>query len=400
MQDFLKKLEETIKSHLKETYLPPHRARTPGWTHHDLVFFAKGADRVSTAFTEDRADLPKNYFNQKEFRSAYLLYFTLINAAKVWKCLEEGMGKDYGLWTMDYSAQGAREGKAPSPRSGVEGATRAPLNRPLRILDLGCGPGTASLACSAFFRDIPLEIMAVDQNIHATRDATHLWRRMKTPIHHKFIATALDLHPKNIEHFLKRKRFDLIIAANFLSEMSPEKQISLSTQILKSANTFIIIEPALRKTTRELQALRDELLARKVARVLAPCLHQQNCPMLATNRRDWCHFYIAWKCPILIRQVDELIGNRHDYLKMAYMIFRGRTTDNGPRTTDLWRTVSSPLISKGKKEFILCGANGKLEKIFRLDRNRRPNHPFDEIKRGDVLEGKIHYESIKIQKPF
>ena len=99
MQEFLKKLEETLKTYLKETYLPPHRAKTPGWTHHDLVFFARGADLLSTAFTEGRATLPKNYFNKKEFRSGFILYFFIPTFVKVWKCLE--IGKDNGQRTKN-----------------------------------------------------------------------------------------------------------------------------------------------------------------------------------------------------------------------------------------------------------------------------------------------------------
>jgi len=89
MPEFLKKLEAAIQWRLKEAYLPPHRHKHREWTHHDLQFFAKGADLLSTAFTEGRSVLPKNYFNKKEFRSAYLLYFVLQNFVKVWKCLEQ-----------------------------------------------------------------------------------------------------------------------------------------------------------------------------------------------------------------------------------------------------------------------------------------------------------------------
>lgn len=361
LQPFLQKLEEVLKVYLKETYLPPHRAKTPGWTHHDLKFFAKGASLLSTAFTEGRAEIPKNYFNKKEFRSGFLLYFLLPTFVKIWKCLEQ---------------------TPPHLK-----------NRPLKILDLGCGPATASLACSTFFQNQPLEIFGYEQNANIKKDALALWKRLAPP-HHHF-------------HFTQRpiltEKIDLAIASYFFSELPFAEQMRLGCEVLKRADVFIVIEPALQKTTRQLMALRDKILERRWAQVLAPCLHQKNCPMLAANQRDWCHFYIDWKCPQLIREADQIVGNKHDYLKMAYMVFSslslraeapakqhgGSAKQFGGKQSsgDIWRVVSSPLISKGKRELILCGACGLLKKIERLGRDRTvQNAAFDQIRRGDIIE--------------
>ncbi|MBI4125437.1 MAG: hypothetical protein HY466_05875 [Deltaproteobacteria bacterium] len=355
MENFLKRLEELLKTHLKETYLPPHRARTPGWTHHDLKFFAKGADLLSTAFTEGRAELPKNYFNRKEYRSGFLLYYVLPTFVKVWKCLEQ-----LPPYLKDH---------------------------PLKILDLGSGPGTVALACSAFFADQPLEILAFEQNRIIGRDAMALWKKW-APSHHRC---------SFIHQPIPNQKIDLAFASYFFTEIPRREQLNWSREILNKTALFIIVEPATQQGTRQLMTLRDEILRSGFAQVLAPCLHQQNCPMLAANRRDWCHFYIDWKCPALIRQIDQITGNKHDYLKMAYMIL-GRTADYGLRTTDLWRVVSSPLISKGKKEFNLCGSNGKLQKIGRLDRHKNQFPVFDRIQRGDVLSGRLDSPNIAVKK--
>ena len=360
MQSFLKKLEEAIKIHLKEAYLPPHRAKSPGWIYHDLMFFSKGCELLSTAFTEDRAELPKNYFNKKEYRSAYLLYFVLINAAKVWKCLEQ--------------------------------LTSLPRKGPLKILDLGCGPGTASLTASFFFKDRPLEVFGLEQNSHVQKDALGLWKKIATTDQRLQIKTV-DLHSKNVIHFLKEQKFNLVIAANFLSELRFDERVALSRAILENTQNFIIIEPALQKTTRDLMMLRDKILENGWGHVLSPCLHQKNCPMLADNKRDWCHFYFDWKCPHVIRQVDEIIRNKHDYLKMAYMIFQCAsravpcTTHDARRATNYWRVVSSPLISNGKRELNLCGDCGRLNKITRLNKDQTfTNGPFEQIHRGDIIQ--------------
>ena len=369
---FLRKLELALQEYLKETYLPSHRAKLPTWSWHDVQFFSRGAEMVSTAFTEERATLPKNYFNKKEFRSAYLLYFVLTNAAKVWKCLEQA---------------------APHLGSG-----------PLRILDLGCGPATASLACAAFFQDRPLHIFGLEQNKGITKDAYGIWKKMAFASGLKIKNETVDA--RNIKKILQGKKFDLVIAANFLNEFPRREQVILCEEVLNVAKIFIIIDPALQKTTRELMALRDRLVKNKSAQVLAPCLHQQNCPMLAANKRDWCHFYIDWKCPLIIREVDQIVGNKHDYLKMAYMILVRAKRCQQYTAGTFWRVVSSPLVSRGKKELILCGDNGELRKIDRLDKDKSyDNANFDYAKRGDILEwsGQTRVgqkDKIKVLKKF
>lgn len=348
MEAFLRKLEEAIKSHLKETYLPPHRHKNPEWTYHDLKFFSKGTDLLSTAFTEDRAVLPKNYFNKKEYRSAYLLYFVLLNFPKVWKCLEQ-------LPQMDSDSK-----------------------RPLKILDLGSGPGTAALACSTFFKDRPLEVFAFEQNEGMRKDALVLWKKLAPSNHHLTFT----------RYAIPREQCDIAIAANFLSELPFVEQLKICEAVLKQTDHFIIIEPALRFTTRKLMGLRDKILQNRWGVVLAPCLHQKNCPMLAAGPRDWCHFYIDWKCPYLIRQIDEIVGNKHDYLKMAYLVIAS-PADGGTKQSpsNQWRIVSSPLLSNGKRELILCGDCGFLKKIDRLNKDRSENNrDFDFLRRGDIIE--------------
>lgn len=53
----------------------------------------------------------------------------------------------------------------------------------------------------------------------------------------------------------------------------------------------------------------------------------------------------------------------------------------------LWRVVSSPLVSKGKRELWLCGENGELRKVRRTDRDATAeNADFDRAVRGDVVQ--------------
>ena len=375
-------LEPTLLKYIKQTYLP-ERFRKSGsqdFTEKDLHFFATGAAELSEAFTSGRKELPKNYFNRKETRSAYLLYFTLTNFSKVLKCLREC-------------------------------ARVAPFDpQSLNILDIGCGPGTASLACSSFFADRPVSITAIDQNREILKDANALFSMVRRP-DHSFLTIHEEVRPSSIAQRLRGKRFDLIIAANVVNEIGGTgEQLrfcqSLLNHHLSDAGTMIVVDPALQRTTRDLMEVRDSLNAK----ILAPCLHQSPCPMRAQNRRDWCHFYLEWNCPEIIRKVDRLLEIRHDYLKMAYLILKKHSPSPQPSPTggggDLWRVVSSPLNSNGKREFVLCGSE-KLERIVRLDRDRSSaNSNYDRIRRGDIInleKGAVRISknnSISVAVPF
>lgn len=201
--------------------------------------------------------------------------------------------------------------------------------------------------------------------------------------------------PKNVEG-----EFDLIIAANVLNELAVPQQAALSAQLMERLTPngrLVIIDPALQKTTRELMELRDQLLANQLASVCAPCLHQLACPMREHNKRDWCHFYVSWNCPKLISDFDEMIGNKHDYLKMAYMIFARHPEPTAkdpvheldsshPLRMTTARVVSAPLGSKGKTELLVCSSEGVLERLSELDRHReKKSQPFKGSMRGDIV---------------
>ena len=367
----LSKFESTLLAYIRKTYLPVRFLKHGGssaFTEKDLYFFARGAADLSDAFTVSRQDLPKNYLNRKEYRSAYLLYFTLTNLVKVAKCLEEA----------------CRIIKLP------------PSTETIEVLDLGCGPATASLACSAFFAEhFPQTVFSftgMDQNQEILKDAKVLFSQLGDQRHRlRLVHDAI--HPGSLRRHLSGKTFDIIIAANVLNEMGGVHHQSALCQslvdhYLKPNGVLIIVNPALQKTTRAFMELRDLLKAS----ILSPCLHQKACPMRAFNKRDWCHFYLEWRCPEIIRKVDRLLGIKHDYLKMAYLILEKTPhplpLPSGERVGgegDLWRVVSSPLKSKGKCEFVLCG-EGILRHISRLDKDRsETNCRFDRLKRGDII---------------
>jgi len=227
---------------------------------------------------------------------------------------------------------------------------------PGRALDLGSGTGAASAALRAHF-GASLEVVAVDQ-VAAPGIVT------------ADLAAALP----RVEG-----RFDLIVAAHLLGELyrddPADERIDLRAQrvrawaddLLAPTGTVILVEPALRETSRELLAVRDQLLALCDLEIVAPCFWTGACPALA-REREWCH-----------DAAPTPSGPRVDF---SYLVLRDRWR---PIPGQLrYRIVSDPLPEKGRLKLYACGPTGR-HPYIRLDRNESPpNAAFAKLVRGDV----------------
>jgi ribosomal protein RSM22 (predicted rRNA methylase) len=267
----------------------------------------------------------------------------------------------------------------------------------LRVLDLGAGPGTALLGLLAFFAQRSnrpsLECVAVDrvfENLRIAEDLFNSYRSNK-----KLNATLKTIRAdiESAEH-ITEDAFDLLIFSNIMNELFPFDEDRVARRIgivqtvmalnLNPDGNCIIIEPALRETSRELLEVRDGLLEQGFY-IFSPCLTSTRCPALQ-NQKDWCHEDIPWEPPALIKEIDRLTGLRKDSLKFSYVVFRrdSRSLPDmfGP---DAFRVVSEPLITKGKIEFYLCGLQGR-KLVTRLDKDRSPlNVHFEKLNRGAIV---------------
>jgi hypothetical protein len=163
--------------------------------------------------------------------------------------------------------------------------------------------------------------------------------------------------------------------------MPPAERIAARVQrvrawcesLLAPGGTMVILEPALRETSRELLAVRDQLVAGGL-HVVAPCLWTGPCPALARDR-DWCHDTTY--------EPAEVVGQRPRRVDFSYLALRA----TGQPLSDpaLFRVVSDLLEEKGRLRVFGCGPAGR-HPLVRLDRHRTPaNAAFDGIARGDVI---------------
>ncbi len=231
----------------------------------------------------------------------------------------------------------------------------AGLPAPARALDLGAGTGAVGRALRARFGEA-LEVVAVDRTAGPGVVRANL---------------AVELPPVE-------GPFQLIVAAHLLNELfvdraPPERAASRAARVLEwarallaPAGRLVLIEPALRETSRELLAVRDRLLAAGL-HVVAPCYFQGPCPALASER-DWCHDAAA-------------VPGQRARVDFSYLVLAAQQVDRPVRE----RVVSDQLPEKGRLRLYVCGPEGRREMI-RLDRHRSPaNAPLDAVSRGDAL---------------
>ena len=339
-------------------------------SHDELKALAADVIRLSRLLTRERESLPAAYLKDRGLREAYEAYYLPPNLVKIQAPLRELAAHPGSLLDKD----------------------------PLRVLDLGCGPGTAMLGVLEFFAAAKkrprIEFTAVDQVAENLKMAGELVATFKSTseleVSLKTIRSTIEQAPR-----LPETAFDLIIFSNVLNEIlfHDEARIARRTALvadllnrfLADDGSCIIIEPALRETARDLLAIRDGLVDAGFP-LYAPCLCHAACPALV-NPKDWCHEDIPWDPPELIQELDKLTGLRKDSLKFSYLVVRKDTkTLRDVYGEHAFRVVSEPLVSKGKREFYICGEAGR-KLITRQDKDETPgNDVFGRLQRGDVVD--------------
>jgi hypothetical protein len=111
---------------------------------------------------------------------------------------------------------------------------------------------------------------------------------------------------------------------------------------------LIIIEPATRDDARRLQAERPKLIDAGFS-LWAPCPHQQECPLLLSER-DWCHDRVHFEASPWFMQIEKLLPIKNRTLSFSYLA--ARKTPSPVR--DLSRLVGDTLDEKGKSRQALC----------------------------------------------
>jgi ribosomal protein RSM22 (predicted rRNA methylase) len=340
---------------------------------------AQAVVNLSRLFTTARPSLPPRYLDDPAHAAAYLSYFLPVNLSKIQVVLNE------------LSSDNSQE----------------KLDRPMAVLDLGCGPGTGSLALLDWLwhrspeRAKSVSVLAADISETSLRDTERLWKAYCQEV--GISGANLRCVEGNLEHPLKGDLgkqivrtgpYDLIILANCLNELfstaanPPAERAAVVGQLLpflSTHGTIMIVEPALRQTARALHQMRNHLLTQGLCTVYSPCLHEGACPAL-DHPDDWCHEERPWQTPQAIASVDREVGFIKDALKFSYLLLRTDSRTIVTRSPQTFRVVSELRELKGEKRAWLCNETGRPE-VGRLDRKASPhNAALDSWHRGAIVQ--------------
>ncbi|MCM0605569.1 MAG: hypothetical protein KA715_05715 [Xanthomonadaceae bacterium] len=305
--------DETVPTYVKQRYSPNPKWRDKPFSLEDLNFYAKGVKELSHLLRSDRHEVSQrqvaSYFEHPKNRSAYLLYFLNLQAAKFFTMFErhsDALSKAFDIARSE--------------------------SRPFRVLDLGAGPGTASIALLLWAqgkKNCPeFELTLVDQHMPVLDDAKALLSAGRTP------AKDIRIIRSNCYDF----RFDGVYDFSILGHLLNETETPLARQAEylslvenhTSGAGVLIVEPADKISSQNLGSLRNELLgvvrhhgdegdqAPSLKRLWGPCMHEGTCPL--SQSRDWCHFSFPAEIPgKWFRQFSERLGSKREWLKFSYL---------------------------------------------------------------------------------
>ena len=250
----------------------------------------------------------------------------------------------------------------------ASGRLRAPADRPLRVLDLGCGLGATTWGLARLLAPVHLSCTWIERDMSALQLASALAERAQE----LKVAPGVRLelagkHTFDVVTFrpdFGGKTYDVILAGQVLSELDrklePEARVEAHAERLSGwmralapEGLLVVVEPASRERTRHLHAVRDRLLETMPhAHVVYPCLHDEACPAL-WNEREWCHEDLPIDLPAWLEPVARAAGLRWQGLGFAPLVLE-RRAERPAMEADV-RVVSDALDSKGQREAFVCG---------------------------------------------
>jgi SAM-dependent methyltransferase len=356
---------------------------------------------LQRGLTGDRHLAGKGYMDDPDLLGAYLLYY----------------------WPVSYLQVGlALETLTPKLPAGA------------RILDLGSGPGPASAALGDW---LAARTSSGSTGAHflladSSRPALDLARSLLGTSGDRAVESkVLDLEaPAALDAVSRSGPFDLVVMGHCLNELwpssaeAPEKRLELAEgvmDLLAPGGLFLIVEPSLLRTSRDLLSLRDALAARG-HRVLGPCLRQGPCPALAAGPSHTCHSEVAWDPSEPVASLAAAAGLDRQSVKMTWLaIAPAQEPAVGPELADrepaaarpetlasgkpaskqiappaaarrlapeeeTALVVSEPMLNKaGRLRYLLCNDAGRFAVSARKDDPAARAAGFFSLKRGDKI---------------
>lgn len=238
----------------------------------------------------------------------------------------------------------------------------APEFQPESLIDLGCGPGTALWAAadtwgsltSAEMVEASSAIRSVGEKLAASSSVKSRWQAGDVTAKIPALVPA-----------------DLVTLAYVLDELPPATIGTVTEKLWGlTKGMLVVIEPGTPAGWQRILAVRDRL--RSIgAHLVAPCMHAENCPIVAP---DWCHFSrrVARSRVHRLAKGAEVPWEDEKYIFIA--------ASRKPVSLVGDRVLSPPRVNGGVGRVKLCRTDGSAAE---LTLSKRDGEAFKEIRRAD-----------------
>ncbi len=332
-------------------------AQSPGTGEtHVLQKLEPVVGRLSDEFTIYRDnEAPENYDRPEEITAYGLFFFPQTYTRTLW-VIDELLERNQWMPASD---------------------------RPLRVLDLGCGSGAASFALldqlDAKGLSVEVEHYGVDRsgyNLDAARELAATCAYDNIRVKSEWLRRDVTSSQFSWEKKPFNRPWDIILMSfsfgEFVVGLEDEQAVAVVQDLsdaLAEDGTVIITEPSLMETSVRLEVVRDAIAASGNLQVLAPCLHQQPCPALE-QKRFWCHEVRKWHPPESIAFLNTRLHREIRFLKFSFLMFQKTDEVSITDAGDTHFRLVSPMAKKsGQMVCKGCSAGGAINTYEWLTRN-------------------------------
>lgn len=244
---------------------------------------------------------------------------------------------------------------APVERVLSELSKRYPSFVPSKVLDFGCGPGTALWAAKAIWPDTLGKCVGIDLSEGMLTFADKIIHSLddEKPWIDTVFRRYMAFHSNN-KH---SSSYNLVISSFTLNEILDEelRKLTLNNLWNMTRDFLVLIDRGTPEGSRLIIEARDFIIGqvKENVQVVAPCPHSLECPM----KGSWCHFSQRLQLPTRQIQLMKYKRNITDS-RFSYVILRRKDT-----TT----TTPSPMEQKAQNWPRLIAGPRKGERLITMD---------------------------------
>jgi len=280
----------------------------------------EGLRQLKGWLTDNRSKRPGGYMQNDKHLSAYLFYYFSLHLAETY-------------WVLEHSG-------LPSAGTGDK--------KPLRVLDIGAGPGTASLSLLLWNATQktprPVEFHLLDRSKKALA-----WAKkeiMSLAPNSKVVFYDEIWGHRTLKHLATIESFDVVLMSHFLNEFGngprhrePKQQlVEEASSLLAEEGRLVVIEPPLKEPTMDIMWLRDQIAFAGPAGELvvkAPCPQsRRGCPMLR-DHLGWCYTQVPRSfarergLAQLDRHIERAMDSQIRTMGFSYVVIARDAADSG-----------------------------------------------------------------------